>query len=66
VLKAIELRKAFHNTVQILWSYWITDFSELHRELLKASQSQLTTFKNPPNMFPIKQFSFEKWAAQCS
>ncbi len=52
--KLLNLRKAFQNRrVQILCSYWITDFLELCRELLKAGQSQLADFESRPE--PTRQ-----------
>jgi hypothetical protein len=59
--KLLNLQKAFQNRRdQILCSYWITDFSDLHRELLKAGQGNLAGFE-------IRQkLSFEKRAAQCT
>jgi hypothetical protein len=49
--KLFNLPKAFENRqVQILYSYWKTDFLELYCELLKTSQGQTREFSNPPNM----------------
>jgi hypothetical protein len=41
---------------RILCSYWITDFSELHRDLCKSQPGPISPiFKsNLPNMFPMK------------
>ncbi len=40
------MRKAIQNRrVQILCSYWVTEFLELRQELLKAGQSQLASFE---------------------
>jgi hypothetical protein len=53
--KLLNLRKAFQNQgVQILCSYWMTDFSELRRELLKAGQSQLGSFEIHQIFFRLK------------
>jgi hypothetical protein len=39
--KAFEFAEIFQNRrVQILCSYWTTDVSELHRELLKTGKGQ--------------------------
>ncbi len=48
------MQKAFQNRKdQILGSYTITDFSELHQELLKAGQSQPAGFENRQIFFQI-------------
>jgi hypothetical protein len=48
------MQKAFQNQpVQILGYYMITDFSELHRKLLKAGQSQPAGFENRQIFFQI-------------
>jgi hypothetical protein len=51
----LNLQKAFSNPqVQILCSYWITDFSKLRRELVKAGQSRLADFESRPE--PTRRF----------
>jgi hypothetical protein len=42
--------------VQILCSYWITDFSDLNQELLKTVQIKFRQFLNLPNMFLMNNF----------
>jgi hypothetical protein len=60
----LTLLKTFQNRrVQIICSYWTTDFSKLLRELLKGGQSQLAGFEIH-HRFPIEQFSLEKRVEQ--
>ncbi len=52
--------------VQILCSNWITDFSELYRELSKTDQGLLSRrFLSPPKIIPVNNYGiFEKPANQ--
>jgi hypothetical protein len=62
----LNFLRAFQNRqVQILCSYWMRDFLELRRELLKAGQSQVNGFEIRQIFFGLNNsFSFEKRAAQ--